>query len=240
MVVIFPLINLMRGSNLSRFGGRSMKERTIVEKLESIKVFFESQDLWTYLETYEDGSRQDSSHYPYFGNTGSYGTLLERVGMVQHVDIIKSGIDSNGELGIWPAGWAFQHAVPRVLNGEKNQDAMCDLMFSHAGILPKGFKNDLTLGMVGGSYAMFGWYGVTLMPLVLFTLFFLQQRLWAGRSTANLWAIVLLIDSFNSFTETEPSLFIEHLIREFPLHFLALFITHKIACVGLRIFPGKH
>ena len=58
MVVIFPLINLMRGSNVATFGGRSMKERTIVEKLESIKIFFESQDLWTYLESYEDGSRQ--------------------------------------------------------------------------------------------------------------------------------------------------------------------------------------
>ena len=77
---------------------------------------------------------------PYFGNTGSYGTLLERVGMVQHVDIIKSGIDSNGELGIWPAGWAFQHAVPRVLNGEKTQDSMCDIMFAHAGLLPKGLQ----------------------------------------------------------------------------------------------------
>jgi hypothetical protein len=239
VVVIFPLINLMRSANVSRFGGRSMKERTIVEKLESIKVFFESQDLWTYLQTYEDGSRQDSSHYPYFGNTGSYGTLLERVGMVQHVDIIKSGIDSNGELGIWPAGWAFQHAVPRVLNGEKTQDSMCDIMFSHAGHLPKGFKNDLTLGMIGGSYAMFGWYGVAAMPFFLFTCFFIQQRLWAGNSTANLWAIVLLIDSFNPFTETEPSLFIEHLIREFPLHFLALYMTHQLACVAIRVFPGK-
>ena len=239
VVVIFPLINLMRGSNVATFGGRSMKERTIMEKLESIKVFFESQDLSTYLESYEDGSRQDSSHYPYFGNTGSYGTLLERVGTVQHVDIIKSGIDSNGELGIWPAGWAFQHAVPRVLNGEKNQDSMCDIMFGHAGHLPKGFKNDLTLGLVGGSYAMFGWYGVAMMPFGLFTLFFLQQRLWAGNSTANLWAIVLLIDSFNPFTETEPSLFIEHLIREFPLHFLALYLTHQLACLALRLYPGK-
>jgi hypothetical protein len=239
VVLIFPLINLMRGSNLSQFGGRSMKERTITEKLESIKVFFETQDLWTYLESYEDGSRQDSSHYPYFGNTGSYGTLLERVGMVQHVDIIKSGIDSNGELGLWPAGWAFQHAVPRVLNGEKNQDSMCDIMFAHAGILPKGFKNDLTLGMVGGSYAMFGWSGVALMPFFLFTCFFIEQRLWAGSSATNLWAIVVLVDSFNPFTETEPSFFIEHLIREFPLHFLALYGTHLLARVVLRIFPGK-
>ena len=93
---------------------------------------------------------------------------------------------------------------------------MCDIMFAHAGHLPKGFKNDLTLGLVGGSYAMFGWYGVATMPFFLFTCFFLQQRLWAGNSTANLWAVVLLIDSFNPFTETEPSLFIEHLVREFP------------------------
>ena len=240
VVVIFPLINLMRSANQGRFGGRSMKERTIVEKIESMQVFFETQNLWTYLERYEDGARQDSSHYPYFGNTGSYGTLLERVGMVQHADIIKSGIDSNGELGIWPAGWALQHAVPRVLNGEKTQDSMCDIMFAHAGILPKGLKNDLTLGMVGGSYAMFGWSGVATIPFLLFTCFFLQQRVWAGNSTANLWAIVLLMDSFNSFTETEPSFFIEHLVREFPLHFLALYFTHLLACVALRIFPGKH
>jgi hypothetical protein len=238
-VVIFPLVNLMRSSNLSKFGGRSMKERTMVERLESMRVFFESHDLLTYLQTYEDGSRQDSSHYPYFGNTGSYGTVLERVGMVQHADIIKSGIDSNGELGIWPALWAFQHAVPRVVNGEKTQDSMCDLMFAHAGILPKGFKNDLTLGMAAGSYAMFGWCGVATIPFVLFTCFFLQQRLWAGHTTANLWAIVLLVDSFNPFTETEPSLFIEHLIREFPLHFLALYMTHQLACLALRVFPGK-
>jgi hypothetical protein len=233
-VVIFPLINLMRSSNLSRFGGRSMKERTIMERIESMQVFFETQNLWNHLETYEDGSRQDGSHYPYFGNTGSYGTILERVGMVQHADIIKSGIDSNGELGIWPALWAFQHAVPRVLNGEKTQDSMCDLMFAHAGVLPKGLKNDLTLGMVGGSYVMFGWYGVALLPFFLFTCFFLQQRVWGGSSTANLWAIVLLIDSFNAFTETEPSLFIEHLIREFPLHFLALYITHRLAVFVMR------
>ena len=159
--------------------------------------------------------------------------------MVQHVDIIKSGIDSNGELGIWPAGWAFQHAVPRVLNGEKTQDAMCDVMFAHAGILPRGFKNDLTLGMVGGSYAMFGWVVSRSIPFVLFTCFMIQQRLWAGNSTANLWAIVLLIDSFNAFTEAEPSMFIEHLIREFPLHFVALYFTHQIACTVLRFFPGK-
>ncbi len=238
-LVVFPLINLMRSANMSRFGGRSMKERTMVERFESMKVFFESQTLSAYLEGYEDGSRQSSSQYPYFGNTGSFGTLLERVGMVQHADIIKSGIDSNGELGIWPAGWAFQHAVPRVLNGEKNQDSMCDLMFAHAGVLPKGFKNDLTLGMVGGSYAMFGWSGVALIPFILFVCFFLQQRVWAGNSTTNLWAIVLLVDSFNPFTETEPSLFIEHLIREFPLHFMILYFTHLLACLALRIFPGK-
>ena len=70
-------------------------------------------------------------------------------------------------------------------------------------------------------------------------LFFLQQRLWAGSSTTNLWAIVLLIDSFNPFTETEPSLFIEHLIREFPLHFLALFMTHQLACLATVLYPGK-
>jgi hypothetical protein len=239
LVVIFPLINLMRASNSSSFGGRSMKERTIVEKLDSIKVFFETQELSAYLESYEDGARQASSHYPYFGNTGSYGTFLERVGMVQHVDIIKSGIDSNGELGIWPAGWAFQHAVPRVLNGEKTQDAMCDMMFAHAGILPKGFKNDLTLGMVAGSYVMYGWSGVVTIPFILFTCFFLQQRLWAGNSTTNLWAIVLLVDFFNAFTEAEPSFFIEHRIREFPLHFLALYVTHQVACVALRLFPGR-
>jgi hypothetical protein len=239
VIVIFPLINLMRSASQSKFGGRSMKERTMMERIETMTVFFETQDLWGHLATYEDGSRQDSSHYPYFGNTGSYGTLLERVGMVQHADIIKSGIDSNGELGIWPAGWAFQHAVPRVINGVKTQDSMCDIMFAHAGVLPKGFKNDLTLGMVGGSYAMFGWYGVALIPFILFTCFFLQQRVWAGSSTANLWAIVLLIDSFNPFTETEPSLFIEHLIREFPLHFLALYMTQQLAWLGLRLFPGK-
>jgi hypothetical protein len=215
-----------------------MKERTMAERLESMKVFFETEDLWSHLESYEDGSRQSSSQYPYFGNTGSYGTILERVGMVQHADIIKSGIDSNGQLGIWPVGWAFQHAVPRVINAEKTQDSMCDLMFAHAGYLPKGFKNDLTLGLVGGSYAMFGWFGVSLIPLILFTCFFLEQRVWAGSSTANLWAIVLLIDSFNPFTETEPSSFIEHLIREFPLHFLAMFMTHLLACAVLRVFPG--
>jgi hypothetical protein len=233
VLVIFPLINLMRQSDNSRFGGRSMKERTMQERLDSMRVFFESADLWTYLQGYEDGSRQASLHYPYFGNTGTSGTLLERLGMVQHVDIIKSGIDSNGELGIWPAAWAFQHAVPRVVNGEKTQDAMCDIMFAHAGILPKGFKNDLTLGMVGGSYVMFGWFGVATIPFVLFVCFFVQQRLWAGNSVANLWAIVLLLDSFNPFTEAEPSLFIEHLIREFPLHFMALFLTHQIACLVL-------
>jgi hypothetical protein len=210
LVVIFPLINLMRASNSSSFGGRSMKERTIVEKLDSIKVFFETQELSAYLESYEDGARQASSHYPYFGNTG-----------------------------IWPAGWAFQHAVPRVLNGEKTQDAMCDMMFAHAGILPKGFKNDLTLGMVAGSYVMYGWSGVVTIPFILFTCFFLQQRLWAGNSTTNLWAIVLLVDFFNAFTEAEPSFFIEHLIREFPLHFLALYVTHQVACVALRLFPGR-
>ena len=239
-LVIFPLINLMRESDLARFGGRSMKERTMAERLESMQVFFANQDLWAHLQTYDDLSRQDATHYPYFGNTGSMGTVLERVGMVQHVDIIKSGIDSNGELGIWPAAWAFKHAVPRVLNGEKNQDSMCDIIFAHVGILPKGFKNDLTLGMVGGAYAMFGWSGVATIPFILFTLFFLQQRLWAGNSVNNLWAIVLLVDSFNPFTETEPSLFIEHLIREWPLHFLALYVTHEIACLMLRFFPGKH
>ncbi len=139
-----------------------------------------------------------------------------------------------------PPDGRFSMRFRRVLNGEKTQDSMCDIMFAHAGILPKGFKNDLTLGMVGGSYAMFGWYGVATIPFILFTCFFLQQRVWAGNSTANLWAIVLLIDSFNPFTETEPSLFIEHLIREFPLHFLALYFTHLLACVALRIFPGKH
>ena len=159
--------------------------------------------------------------------------------MVQHVDIIKSGIDSNGELGIWPAGWAFQHAVPRVLNREKNQDSMCDIMFSHAGHLPKGLKNDLTLGLIGGSYAMFAWYGIATIPFILFTCFFIQQRLWAGSSTANIWAIVLLLDSFSPFTEAEPSLFIEHLIREFPLHFLFFYFTHQLACLVLRLYLGR-
>ena len=116
---------------------------------------------------------------------------------------------------------------------------MCDIMFGHAGVLPQGFKNDLTLGVVGGSYAMFGWYGVATIPFVLFTLFFLQQRIWAGNSTRNIWAIVFLIDSVIAFTETEPALFIEHLLREFPLHFLALFMTHQLACLALRLYSGK-
>lgn len=238
-LVIFPLINLMRSANQSAFGGRSMKERTMSERIESMRVFFETQDLWTHLQTYEDGTRQDGTHYPYFGNTGSLGTLLERVSMVQHVDIIKSGIDSNGELGIWPFGWGIMHAVPRVLNGEKNQDAMCDIMFAHAGILPKGFKNDLTLGMVGGSYAMFGWTGIATIPFVLFTCFFLQQRIIAGPTTDNLWAIIWILDSFNPFTETEPSLFLEHLIREFPLHFIALYACQVLALFVYRAFPDR-
>jgi hypothetical protein len=80
---------------------------------------------------------------------------------------------------------------------------------------------------------------VATIPFLLFTLFFLQQRLWAGQSVANLWAIVVLLDSFNPFTETEPSLFIEHLIREFPLHFLALYMTHRWTLLMLRLFPGS-
>jgi hypothetical protein len=50
---------------------------------------------------------------------------------------------------------------------------------------------------------------------------------------------VLLVDFFNAFTEAEPSFFIEHLIREFPLQFLALYVTHQVACVALRLFPGR-
>ena len=238
-IVVFPLINLMRSANQSSFGGRSMKERTMSERIESMWVFFETQDLWAHLQAYEDTTRQDGTHYPYFGNTGSFGTLLERVSMVQHADIIKSGIDSNGELGIWPFGWAVMHAVPRVLNGEKNQDAMCDMMFAHAGVLPKGFKNDLTLGMVGGSYAMFGWTGVATIPFVLFTCFFLQQRLFAGPTTDNLWAIIWILDSFNAFTECDPSSFLEHLIREFPLHFAALYACQKLVLIVYRAFPAR-
>jgi len=194
-----------------------MKERTMMERLESMQVFSHqtiSGPTWKATRTALDrrvrsirisAILEASEHFSNAWEWSNMLTLSSRNRQQWRTRSLacRMGLPSCGSQGFErreEPGFDVRH---HVRTGRRSA---------------QGLQERPDPWMVGGSYVMFGWYGVATIPLLLFVCFFIQQRVWAGNSIANLWAIALLIDSFNAFTETEPSLFIEHLIREFPLH----------------------
>jgi hypothetical protein len=227
--VLAPLIFSLRtmdaktktmGERLSDIGDH-LRRGTLSEAREQTGLYYE----------------QTEEVLAYFGPLGSMTAIAQRIGLVHPADPIKRGIDANGFLGFSYLVHGFERIVPRVLNPEKDMENPSDVICWHAGVQDKRIVNHQAIGVISGCYAVAGWAGVLVVPFLLFTGYLLLQRLWAGTSPLNIFAVYFVAAHQNGFVEYNPSSMIGAIFRDIELEMMAflglIFVTRLIQAVLL-------
>jgi hypothetical protein len=209
MAVIAPVIHILRAQDANH--------KTMSERIADIADFASHGNLSEAREATSIFAEQTQEILSYFGPMGSFNPIAQRIGLVQAADPIKRGIDANGYLGASYLIGGFARLMPRVLNPDKNMDSPSDIICWHAGVQDRRVINRQSIGIVSGSYAVAGWNGVLTLPLIIYTLYFLLQRLWSDTSSANVFAIYFVAANYNRFIENEPSELIGVLFRGIEL-----------------------
>jgi hypothetical protein len=227
--VITPVIHHLRTQDANN--------KTMSERLEDIVDFLGRGSLADARDEVGIYGERTQEITAYFGPLGVFHITAQRLAVVQNADPIKRGIDANGYLGPSFLLGGFAGLIPRILNPDKDMEAPADRICWHAGVQDSRVVNLQPIGIVAGSYAIAGWIGVAMIPLVVYTIYFFLQRLWSSTSSSSIFAVYFVTDNYNKFIEFDPVLLISVLFKEIFLEmvfFLILILASKLV-VGILL-----
>ena len=176
------------------------------------------------------GSSQDGKaivSYDYYPNLHS--PLIDRLEMVQDLDVVLNGINRKNTVGWQPVYLALESALPSILVPNKRNEADIDFIAYQIGLTSRVENWRQTMGIFAVSYAMFMWPGWMILTFFLLSSNFLMiRKLVAPSVLGNLFGAYLLVRLGMGFSEVDVRGAIVSMVRTIPVDLVTIFILIKI------------
>jgi hypothetical protein len=165
----------------------------------------------------------------YLNYYGSPKNALERMTLLNHVDVLKDGSDSYGYVELQDLWLALKRAMPRMLAPDKPRDySQGSWLYESIGLSNPG--SFATAPLIGNGYAAFGWAGAFFYPLVLgFAWLLIVKKISGWDLQGNIWAIYLLLRVHDQFVEGSSDAYVLHIFRSLPQDLVLLWIVETLA-----------
>lgn len=207
------------------------KERSEISWLEMIKsTIYYTINFDEALENYERVTAIYNLHGHYLNYYGSTRNILQRVSMINHVDVSKSGTDRAGTIGFNDLAVAVERSLPRILapnkpTGYGHGDWInCELAVRCV------LGNYSTVPLVGNAYAALGWLGVVIYPLFFgYTIILMLKKISGVNLHMNIWALFALLFTHNAYVEGSSHEYVVLLIRTIPQNLIVMFVLLKLS-----------
>jgi len=158
-----------------------------------------------------------------------HSPIIDRLEMVQDLDVVLNGINRNNTVGWQPVYLALESALPSILAPNKRNEADVDFIAYQIGLTPQLENWRRTIGIFGVSYAMFMWPGWMILTFFLLSSYFLMiRKLVAPSVMGNLFGAYLLVRLGIGFSEADISSPIVTMVRTIPVDLVTIFILLKI------------
>lgn len=221
MMVIFitPVFLYVRS-----FGDLSWKAR--------ITATMDAAANWPEAFSYflQNRDKQDQLGW-YLNYYGSPQNVFERMSYINHVDVLKSGVDALGKVGFEDLSLSMERVLPRVLAPNKpRQYSQGYWLYSGIGIpYPGPFA---TAPLIGTGYSAFSWIGSSLYPFALGLVWLIIIKKMTGwKLNGNIWVIYMLLRVHNQFVEGSSDSYLVYILRSIPQDFVILWILDAV-CRG--------
>jgi hypothetical protein len=176
----------------------------------------------------------------YLNYYGSPQNILERMSLINHVDVMKCATDRHGPVGIKDLWVAFVSNLPRIVVPDKPMGT------GHGGWLNCRENIECiegsyaTVPLIANGYAAFGWTGVMLYPFFFGLAVLLLIRVVSGFDLkCNIWAIYLLTRFQNSFVEGDAATYFQGILRDIPQDMILMIVIVWLSGVVFQGFPKR-
>ncbi len=167
-------------------------------------------------------------NYEYYPNL--HTPIIDRVEMIQDLDIVLDGIHTTNTIGWRPVTMAIKHITPRILAPDKIPEVDVDVIAYQIGLTTHLISLRRTMGVFGVSYAMFMWPGWLIITFFLLLLYFLMVRKVVLPSAfGNIFGIYFLAKYGINFSETGVQNLIGTMLRAVPIDVITILILLRIA-----------
>ncbi len=169
----------------------------------TIDAFYNSTDAFSAFVKERNLSARYGWYLNYYGKPQN---VLERMSNINHVDVLKTGTDFHGKVGVKDLTDSIYRSMPRVLAPDKPRGySKGDWLYYHfrARNIREGYA---TVALIGNGYSAFGWTGAFFYPGVLGLIWLVLVKKISGFDLhANIWAIYLLLVSIISLWKGRPT-----------------------------------
>jgi hypothetical protein len=210
-------------------------ELTWVQRIEAtVDALGDSREAIAAYEAARELGRKEGFYLQYYDAPEN---VLERMSLVNHVDVLKSGTDSTRQLGVEELKEAMGRVLPRFLAPEKPRDhSHGDWAYCEVGARCH-FGTFATAPLIGAGYAGYGWAGVLLYPFIFgLPVLLIIKKAVGWNIVGNIWAIYLLIRVHDQFVEGSTDAYMNLVARELPQELVLLWMIGVAAATcSLRL-----
>jgi len=228
--VVAPLVHITRAIGVSNIS-------TITERIKY--VFDNSSNIMGTAETVTL-SRQDY-RVRYFG--AIEGVLVDRLDMIQDMDLVISRTNQADLIGWQPILLSFQSITPRFLYPDKSSYNDIDLIAYNIGLISEQRVLRRTMGVYAVAYSMFMWPGWIPVVFTICVLWFIILRVIVHSDLRyNVWAIYFLVKYGLLFSECGIQVLLGTMMRSIPLDIIIIYLVLRIFKKHKRIridFPSR-
>ena len=192
-------------------------------------------EAFVYYQNYRDLVDRIGWYLNYYGSPQN---VFERMTLINHVDVLKAGSDSHGNVGLEDLSLSVERAMPRMLSPDKPRDySQGSWLYERIGLSNPG--PFATAPLIGNGYVAFGWAGAFFYPLVLGLAWLLIVKKISGWDLrGNIWAIYLLLRVHDQFVEGSSDAYVLHIFRSLPQDLVLLWILSTVAR-GRFLYPRQ-
>jgi hypothetical protein len=174
-----------------------------------------------------DQQSSEVFNYTYYPNIHSF--VVDRLEMVQDLDIAAGSNTSIIKLGWTPIQLAFETSLPSFIVPNKSNISDIDLIAYYSGYFPILMTLNHTIGVFGSAFAMFQWPSLIFIPFVIICIYLLLLNfLVVPRLDYNLFGIFLVGRYIFTFTEQSVQGLLTTIIRFIPLDVILILVIMAI------------
>lgn len=182
---------------------------------------------------YHDRSRiVGESQGWYLRYYGAPDNILERLSLINHVDVLKTGSDVNARYGGRDLRIALEVAIPRALAPNKPRGfSQGDWLYQTMGV-QSGMGGYSTAPLIGEGYACFGWLGAFCYPFIMgFALLLLIRKISGFDLCGNIWAIFVLVLLQGPFVEGDSATYVVYFLRTLPQDLVLMWLMMRLSAI---------
>ena len=182
-------------------------------------------EAFSYFLRHRDTQDQLGWYLNYYGSPQN---VFERMSYINHVDVLKNGVDASQRAGFEDLRLSLERVIPRVFAPDKPREySQGYWLYSGIGIpYPGPFA---TAPLIGTGYAAFTWIGSFLYPFALGLVWLLIiKKITGWKLNDNIWVIYMLLRVHNQFVEGSSDSYLIYILRSLPQDFVILWILDAV------------